>query len=87
MSDDVGTVRWFGASWGAPICDPRTKIEVPIDRLCLNCGGGFFEHSRGVSTAASFSISEEGRVYYHLGCFLRNLGIDTVEEVVDGNVS
>jgi hypothetical protein len=26
--DDIGTLRWWGESWGAPVCDPRALEYV-----------------------------------------------------------
>jgi hypothetical protein len=30
-------VRWFGESWGAPVCEPSTKVAEPVGASCLFC--------------------------------------------------
>ena len=37
VDDDLGTVRWFGESWGAPINDPRSHVTTPVDERCIEC--------------------------------------------------
>ncbi len=73
-------VRWFGDSWGAPICDPDYKIDRPVGTKCLECARPITGRDRGVVTACSSNIwgswnfPVEGGSYrvasYHLTCFL-----------------
>ena len=72
--DDIGTVRWFGPSWGAPVCDPRAEISVPLGESCVRCGEDFDHGDRGFAIAASFAIAANGQVFYHLNCFLLEIG-------------
>ena len=80
MSDERGTVRWFGPSWGAPINDPRTHIETPLLIQCIGCDGWFHEGDQGITTAATPSIAPIGYVGYHLDCFRREIGIQVTEQ-------
>lgn len=86
------TIRWFGESWGAPVCDPETHVETPAGKRCLGCPDEIEEGQAGVVVLASPEIA--GRyVYsvrdpntnelrstyvgaYHLQCVLATLGIE-----------
>lgn len=83
--DDIGTVRWFGESWGAPICDPRANIPAPIDQNCLACHLPIKSNDQGVGTL-SYGIehSVDGYVYYHLDCFLAEIGVPLPTPKGDG---
>lgn len=82
MTEDIGTVRWFGESWGAPVCDPRAHVETPVDRRC-------FGHDH-LHPAGRSELIEEGdqgvmipyqafkptSIAYHLDCWLHEVGAD-----------
>ena len=68
--DDLGTVRWFGESWGAPMNDPRTQVPTPTWERC-DCGQPILTGDQGLSIPKS----EGGRVFYHLVCFYQSLGL------------
>lgn len=70
MSDDVGTTRWFGPSWHAPVNDPRAEISVPLGESCIRCSIDFDHGDQGVAIAAASSIAANGQVFYHRDCFL-----------------
>ena len=78
MSDELGTLRWFGATWGAPVNDPRAEIPVPLGEDCLRCHFLFDSADRGLAVAASTEISASGQVFYHLECWLDELGVPHV---------
>lgn len=40
MTDPMA-VQWFGESWGAPVCDPEQKIDIPVEEKCARCGLDF----------------------------------------------
>lgn len=67
--DDIGTVRWFGESWGAPANDPRTRIEAPVG-LCVECHLPISSDGQGVTIP-----SGEGRAIFHKICFFDVLGV------------
>jgi hypothetical protein len=73
--DDIGTVRWFGPTWLAPVNDPRAEISVPLGENCIRCGVAFDHGDAGLGIAASYEIAENGQVFYHLACFLEDIGV------------
>lgn len=72
--DDLGTVRWFGPTWGAPMNDPRTEIPTPVSDLCIDCGKPIVDGDRGV-TLPYHNGELSTRMPFHLACFLHDLGI------------
>jgi hypothetical protein len=85
VTDDLGTVRWFGESWGAPICDPRTHVPTPVGAVC---SGHDHLHedrpatiepgARGV-TIPYLGGSAGERVVYHLTCWLHEVGVNVLD--------
>lgn len=69
--DDIGTVRWFGQSWHAPINDPRAEVPVPTDHDCTYCHVPIVSDDSGVTIP-----SQDGRVVFHRTCFFKELGLD-----------
>lgn len=81
MSEDLGTVRWFGESWGAPVCDPRTHIETPVGMVCIghphlhneqNRYAGILSEDQGITMPGP----DGERVAFHLDCWLHEIGAD-----------
>jgi len=72
--DDIGTVRWFGATWGAPVNDPRAHIPTPIGEKCTRCGEIFNDRDNGISIPYSDLESFATRIAYHRACFLADIG-------------
>lgn len=82
-----GRVRWFGKSWGAPVCDPRYHVETPLGEVCLECAGAVVDGDQGLICACDPSIpnafwwyfagDEHSVCAYHVACF---------EQSVFGNV-
>jgi hypothetical protein len=79
-------VKWFGSPWPssanpAPVCDPADRIPVPLGMRCVRCEKGFTLNDQGFE----LPLVDEGRrvraVYYHKGCFLREVGV--VRDVAD----
>jgi hypothetical protein len=65
--DDIGTVRWFGPSWHAPVCDPRAHVETPVGNPCAACTVALVEGDRGI-TVPNLGTCE--RQAWHLDCWL-----------------
>lgn len=40
-------MKWFGESWGAPICDPKYHWLTPTGRPCLGCGKPIADGDQG----------------------------------------
>jgi hypothetical protein len=75
-SGDIGTVRWFGRSWNAPICDSRAEIPVPVKLPCERCHGKIEEFDQGVQIP-HMAVDGVGVSAYHLDCWFTSLGIPT----------
>jgi len=80
MDDDIGTVRWFGESWGAPINDPRAEVPVPLTDLCEACRDSFNAASQGIQMPY---VGREAPASYHLTCWLRSIGVQVTQEVLE----
>lgn len=80
-----GTVRWFGESWGAPVCEQANHIETPVG---MPCGGHehlhstpdswlIHEHDQGI-TVPYHGAEGISTIAYHLDCWLHEIGADRV---------
>lgn len=84
--DDIGTLRWFGESWGAPVCDPRAHVPTPIGWTCIGHehmhkvrSSLIEEADQGVTMPSSYH-GEATTVAYHLDCWLHEVGADRIWE-------
>ena len=72
-------MRWFGKSWGAPICLGEDHIEAPQGELCVRCGREIQSHDQGVEIPVlrTFKIIEVRADWavYHLSCFFTVVGV------------
>lgn len=76
--DDIGTVRWFGDSWHAPVNDPRARVESPVDQRCIHCHLWIGPADRGVTIPYLNVDTGPTTVAYHLKCFLDEIGVPHV---------
>jgi hypothetical protein len=94
MSDDdigdddfhPGTTRWFGESWGAPVCAPRAEVPTPVGKLCQ--GHAHMHHElrpeaiaegdQGVMIPHLHPVSTEWWAW-HLDCWLHEIGVDRLQ--------
>ena len=73
-------MRWFGKSWGAPVCDPKTFVPWPhvpaFCRLCVECGQPI-EHDQGGLMVPCLPSGSSGwhLIGYHRGCLFEVLGL------------
>lgn len=80
MTDDLGTVRWFGESWGAPVCDPRAHVETPVGMDCAGhdhmhkARSGVVEPGDQGVTLPFYSTAGVITIAYHLECWLHAIG-------------
>lgn len=73
LTEEIGTVRWFGDGWGAPVNDPRARVPVPVGEPCMGgCGHSIAEHDRGIGIP---HLPGGHYGWHHLGCWLRSLGL------------
>ena len=93
VDEDLGTVRWFGETWLAPVCDPRAHVPTPVGERCLDCRVTIEQGDRGVTIPYSRSLSGKYPVEdasdwlvtqepHHLACFLSSMGIEAVPQKV-----
>lgn len=76
----MGTVRWFGRTWGASVCDPDTHIETPAGQECAGCGGAVVEGHQGITlpyARPTEADMQPTRIAYHLDCWLQAIGAPT----------
>lgn len=81
--EDLGTVRWWGESWGAPVCDERIHIPTPVREKCAECGRLIHEGHRGASI---LYVATGEYQHWHLGCSLRALGVPVPPALLRLNV-
>jgi hypothetical protein len=60
---DEPTIKWFGTTWGAPLCSQCPEIPVPVGLQCVHCDDAFTHEDSGVQYANG--------PLAHLNCFLR----------------
>jgi hypothetical protein len=67
-------MRWFGESWGAPVCRPENKAPVPTTLTCYRCGQRIREGDQGFLDRAWSDADENFFPWVmHKNCFLRNV--------------
>lgn len=78
------SVRWFGQSWGAPICDPDDHAPTPVDAPCARCWEPLDADARGVLIPHLEPDGFRERPW-HINCFLESIGVsknDRADDVV-----
>lgn len=71
-------MRWFGESWGAPVCEETQHVETPDGEACPVCGRSIRMGDQGFELPYSHdgaSWDEPDLLAYHKDCLLRNIGI------------
>ena len=74
IDDDIGTTRWFGESWGAPVNDPRTHVETPTNERCLECLLWIRAGDQGFQIPGG---ETPGHVTFHKQCFFDAIGVSS----------
>ena len=71
-------MKWFGASWGAPVCEPQDHVPCPEGRECPMCLKALQAGDQGV--LLPFLGAREGGdppdQPYHIRCFLKSVGVE-----------
>lgn len=76
-------MKWFGRSWGAPVCDPRDHVDTPVGEICY--GHAHMHEGRELIDADDDGVlipyyGEDApltnRIAYHLDCWLHEIGAD-----------
>lgn len=65
-------IRWFGASWGAPVCEEENHVDTPTG-ACLQCNLAINPADQGFLVAFLSPGSQISFVAYHRACFLRTI--------------
>ncbi len=76
-----GAFRWFGPSWGAPVCDDVPHDQTPVGAECRCCHQRIKEGDQGfIFTRALFPAPQLGdgmwaAVFdpFHLDCWMRTI--------------
>lgn len=68
------TMRWFGANWGAPVCDPTKHAPTPT-APCARCGKPFVEGDRGIILPFHGLPTDPPELPYHHECLMEELGL------------
>lgn len=76
-------MKWFGKSWGAPVCNPADHVEVLPGTECGYCrlpvdGGA------GLVTPYLTAPGGPTEAVYHHNCFAELLGLKTCVHVLKG---
>lgn len=67
------TMRWFGTSWGAPVCEPETHVPTPVGKTCFRCGEPIANRDDGIIMPY---VNEHGEVSmepWHYECNMREI--------------
>lgn len=71
-------MKWFGESWGAPVCYAAEHAPTPIGKLCGYCPHSIRPGDQGL--LLPYLDPAESTVWrdlpFHLVCFLRSVGAE-----------
>jgi len=67
-------MKWFGESWGAPVCAPEDNSPLP-EAPCAACEERFQANDQGVILPFLGGPGAPAELPYHLACFREALGI------------
>ncbi len=68
-------MKWFGESWGAPVCQPEDHVAGLPDAPCTCCNRAFVEGDIGVIVPLIGGPGDPKDVGYHHACFMESLGL------------
>lgn len=77
--------QWFGPQTNAPISKILAQVPVPVGQLCLFCDKAIKADDIGLMLGYYGAPGEEGRLRpAHHKCLLKNLGITSPQQAVQG---
>ena len=84
-------MRWFGADWGAPVCDADTHAPTPVGEPCVPCGKPIMAGDRGFLIPQSSTTWGETHVMieyrpWHLACMMESVLGPEWESILTGTV-
>jgi hypothetical protein len=68
-----GVVKWFGESWGAPICDDTQHVETPDGEACPVCSHSIRPGDQGFELPFTHEDGFVDTLAYHRACLLAAL--------------
>lgn len=69
-------MKWFGKSWGAPVCkDAAKQVPVPVGQRCAFCDRDIEKRDRGFVLPFVGDPTGGGSAVYHLDCLLFSVGV------------
>ncbi len=77
------TSKWFGPSWGAPVCTPESRIETP-EAPCCQCHGKFRPEDRGIMLPHIGRAGDPRELPYHHECLMWCLGLSHTHILLHG---
>lgn len=74
--------KWFGESWGAPVCEPEEHVPTPVGRACYGHQHMHEDRSSVIEpgdqgvTLPFYSTAGVLTIAFHLDCWLHEVGAD-----------
>lgn len=68
------SMRWFGESWGAPICDAERHAATPTSLHCMQCDGRIADGDQGL-IVEYFSPGGVSNLALHRRCMAAAFGL------------
>lgn len=69
------SVRWFGESWGAPVCSPDRRVATPAGEPCYLCERPLAQGDIGLVVPFHGGAPGVYKLAAHHSCFMRHLGL------------
>jgi len=76
-------MRWFGASWKAPVCDPDMLVLTPVGKPCAHCSRPIGLNSQGVLIPHAKDPNTVELHAYHRLCVLALFGDKITVHILD----
>lgn len=65
-------MKWFGANWGAPVCEKLEQVPIPVEEKFFYCNGNFMELDRGLVLLYHSEVGVQD-TFWHLVCFKKTI--------------
>lgn len=66
-------MRWFGKSWGAPVCEPEEQAPTPVGLTCPECEQRIEQGDQGVTMPLVRADQTLALGAWHLDCWLHHV--------------
>ena len=72
--DDIGTIRWWGKSWNAPVNHPLAEIPVPVGDSCARCNRTIVDGDQGITVPhMPFPPDTRTTSSWHFKCWMHEI--------------